>query len=70
MEKSYDLLVADRGTESVHFLKTAFEHEPANHELGLLLAEVYFQIEGIYERHRMHRSSSFDETPTTSKQRF
>jgi len=43
MEKSYDLLVADRGTESVHFLKTAFEHEPANCELGLLLAEVYFQ---------------------------
>jgi tetratricopeptide (TPR) repeat protein len=43
LEKSYDLLVADRGTESIHFLKTAFEHEPANCELGLLLAEVYFQ---------------------------
>src|SRR4051812_29222124 len=43
MEKSYDLLVADRGAESVHFLKAAFEHEPGNSELGLLLAEVYFQ---------------------------
>jgi tetratricopeptide (TPR) repeat protein len=43
MEKSYDLLVADRGAESVHFLKTAFEHDPENGELGLLLAEVYFQ---------------------------
>src|SRR5690242_12321822 len=41
MEKSYDLLVADRGSESTHFLKTAFEHEPVNCELGLLLAEVY-----------------------------
>jgi tetratricopeptide (TPR) repeat protein len=43
MEKSYDLLVADRGTDSLHFLKSAFEHEPANSELGLLLGEVYFQ---------------------------
>jgi tetratricopeptide (TPR) repeat protein len=43
IEKSYDLLIADRSGESLHFLKTAFEHDPANHELGLLLAEVYFQ---------------------------
>src|SRR5215472_5513997 len=43
MEKSYDLLVADRGPESIHFLKAAFEHEPGNSELGLLLGEVYFQ---------------------------
>ncbi len=43
MEKSYDLLVADRGPESIHFLKAAFEHEPGNGELGLLLGEVYFQ---------------------------
>jgi tetratricopeptide (TPR) repeat protein len=44
MEKSYDLLVADRGAESVHFLKSALEHEPGNLDLGLLLAEVYFQV--------------------------
>jgi tetratricopeptide (TPR) repeat protein len=44
IEKSYDLMVADRATESVHFLKAAFEHEPGNCELGLLLAEVYFQV--------------------------
>ena len=43
IEKSYDLLVADRAPESLHFLKSAYEHDPANHELGLLLAEVYFQ---------------------------
>ncbi|OLB69503.1 MAG: hypothetical protein AUH96_06005 [Nitrospirae bacterium 13_2_20CM_2_61_4] len=45
IEKSYDLLVADRAHESLHFLKTALEHEPANSELGLLLAEVYFQAQ-------------------------
>ncbi len=43
IEKSYDLLVADRAPESIHFLKTALEHDSSNHELGLLLAEVYFQ---------------------------
>jgi tetratricopeptide (TPR) repeat protein len=44
MEKSYDLLIADRGAESLHFLKSALEHEPGNLDLGLLLAEVYFQV--------------------------
>ena len=43
IEKSYDLLVADRATESLHFLKSAYEHDPENTELGQLLAEVYFQ---------------------------
>ncbi|PYS25493.1 MAG: hypothetical protein DMG11_22775 [Acidobacteria bacterium] len=43
IEKSYDLLVADRATESLHFLKSAFDHDAVNFELGLLLAEVYFQ---------------------------
>src|SRR5437867_9088088 len=45
IEKSYDLLVADRAPESLHFLKTAFEHEPGNLELGLLIAEVHFQAQ-------------------------
>ncbi len=43
IEKSYDLLVADRAAESLHFLKAASDHEPGNFELALLLAEVYFQ---------------------------
>src|SRR5215470_5034913 len=43
IEKSYDLFIADRASESLHYLKSAFEHDPANHELGLLIAEVYFQ---------------------------
>ena len=43
IEKSYDLLVAERSPESLHFLKSAFEHDAANYELGQLLAEVYFQ---------------------------
>jgi len=43
IEKSYDLFLADRAKESLHFLKAALKDDPANHELGLLLAEVYFQ---------------------------
>jgi tetratricopeptide (TPR) repeat protein len=43
MEKSHDLLLAERTHESLHSLKSAFEHDPENAELGLLIAEVYFQ---------------------------
>ena len=43
IEKSYDLFLNDRSGESLHYLKSAYEHDPNNHELGLLLAEVYFQ---------------------------
>ena len=49
IEKSYDLFVANRSGESIHFLKAALEHDPSNSELGLLLAEVYFQ-EGDYPK--------------------
>src|SRR5215471_17946620 len=40
IEKSYDLLVADRAPESLHFLKLAFQDDPSNLEIGLVLAEV------------------------------
>jgi len=43
IEKSYDLIVADRARESLHFLKSAAKHDPGNTDLALLLAEVYFQ---------------------------
>ena len=43
MEKSHDLLLDERAKESIHFLKLAFDHDAANSELGLLLAEVHFQ---------------------------
>ena len=43
IEKSYDLIIADRASESEHFLKSAYQHDPSNYELGELLAEVYFQ---------------------------
>jgi len=43
IEKSYDLFVADKAQESVHFLTSALNHDPDNIELGLLLAEVHFQ---------------------------
>lgn len=44
MEKAYDLLIAERAPESIHFLRSASEHDPSNCELGQLLAEVYFQV--------------------------
>jgi tetratricopeptide (TPR) repeat protein len=43
IEKSYDLLVADRAPESLRFLKSAYEHDPSNYELGLMISEVHFQ---------------------------
>ena len=43
IEKSHDLFLAGQPRESLRFLKLALEHDPANLELGLLLAEVYFQ---------------------------
>ena len=43
IEKTYDLMVADRTPECLHFLKSAIQHDPGNTELGLLLAEVHFQ---------------------------
>jgi len=43
IEKSHDLLLDEKAKESLYFLKLAFEHDPANAELGLLLAEVHFQ---------------------------
>jgi tetratricopeptide (TPR) repeat protein len=45
IEKAYELLTAERAADSLDPLKAAFEHEPLNSELGLLLAEVYFQAE-------------------------
>ena len=43
MERAYELLASDRTTESLHSLESAYEHDPANYELGMLLAEAYFQ---------------------------
>src|SRR5436309_13372992 len=51
IEKSYDLLVADRATESLHFLKFAFDHDPPNFELGRLLVEVYLQSKEYTSAH-------------------
>jgi tetratricopeptide (TPR) repeat protein len=43
IEKTYDLIVANRAAESIHFLRSAVRSDPANTELALLLAEVHFQ---------------------------
>src|SRR5215471_7486076 len=44
IERSHDLFLAGEPRESVRFLKMALEQDPANIELGLLLAEVYFHM--------------------------
>jgi len=69
IEKSYDLFVANRTGESIQFLKAAFEHDPGNIELGLLLAEVYFQeheyakakecVGKILKKHPKHFEATF-----------
>ena len=43
IDKSHDLFLGGQARESIRFLKLALEHDPGNSELGLLLAEVYFQ---------------------------
>ncbi len=43
MERAYELLASDRTTESLHSLESAYENDPSNYELGMLLAEAYFQ---------------------------
>jgi tetratricopeptide (TPR) repeat protein len=43
VERAYDLLVSDHTEESQSSLESAFKHDPSNYELGMLLAEVFFQ---------------------------
>jgi tetratricopeptide (TPR) repeat protein len=43
IEKAHNLLMAERTSESLQFLEPALEHDPGNMELGLMIAEVYFQ---------------------------
>jgi tetratricopeptide (TPR) repeat protein len=44
IEKSHDLFLSGQARESVQYLKMALQQDPANTELGLLLAEVYFHM--------------------------
>ncbi len=45
VERAFDLLVSDRTEESLTSLESAFRHDPSNYELGMLVAEVFFQAE-------------------------
>src|SRR4030095_1623190 len=48
IEKAHDLLLEGEIRKSVRHLKMALAHDPYNLELGLLVAEVYFQT-GAYK---------------------
>jgi tetratricopeptide (TPR) repeat protein len=45
MERAYELLASDRPAESLSSLESAFSQDPSNYELGMLLAEVFFQAQ-------------------------
>ena len=49
IERAYEHLVTDRLSEGLQLLRSAFEHDPANYDLGMLLAEVSFEAENFAE---------------------
>ncbi len=52
IERAYEHIASDRPSESLGSLQSAFEHDPANCELGMLLAEVFFQTQDFPASHR------------------
>ena len=42
MERAYELMASERPAESLDSFEAAFAQDPSNHELGMLLAEVFF----------------------------
>jgi tetratricopeptide (TPR) repeat protein len=55
VERAYEHLVADRLEDAVRSLRSAFEHDPANYDLGMLLAEVSFEADNFPEAGRCLR---------------
>ncbi len=51
IERAYEHIASDRPTESLGSLQSAFEHDPSNCELGMLLSEVFFQIQDFTASH-------------------
>jgi len=52
VERAYDHLVSDRLADGAHSLRSAFDKDPANYDLGMLLAEVSFEAEDFQEAGR------------------
>ena len=52
IERAYEHLLSDRLSEGVGSLRSAFEQDPANYDLGMLLAEVSFEAENFLETGR------------------
>jgi tetratricopeptide (TPR) repeat protein len=69
IEKAHELLLDEKAKESLRFLKLAFQHDPLNSELGLLLAEVHFQekdyagamkcLNRVLDKHPDHFEATF-----------
>ena len=51
IERAYEHIASDRPAESLGSLQSAFEHDPSNSELGMLLAEVFFQTHDFTASH-------------------
>ena len=51
IERAYEHIASERPAESLGSLQSAFEHDPSNYELGMLLAEVFFQTQDFTASH-------------------
>jgi tetratricopeptide (TPR) repeat protein len=51
IERAYEHIASERTSESLGSLQAAFEHDPANYELGMLMAEVFFQTRDFTASH-------------------
>ena len=51
IERAYEHIASERPSESLGSLQAAFEHDPSNYELGMLMAEVFFQTRDFTASH-------------------
>jgi tetratricopeptide (TPR) repeat protein len=52
VERAYEHLISERLSEGALALRSALEQDPANYDLGMLLAEVSFEVENLDEATR------------------
>jgi len=52
VERGYEHLVSDRLVEGLQALQAAFDHDPSNYDLGMMVAELSFEVENFPEAER------------------